>query len=149
MWSVTRVNRRMKKIFYYENHPVRRVLIVGFGISGQSVLSYLQAYQLNCEIYDRVKAVADYSCYTRWDEVNLNRYDLIVLSPGVPVNQPGFQNLKLYQDKVVSDIELFICHVRRMYIERKKAVKIVAVSGSNGKSTVVSLLHHVLQSHGV
>lgn len=64
---------------------------------------------------------------------------LIVLSPGIPLTAPPVRWARRQGIPVVSELELgsWYCHG-----------KTVAVTGSNGKSTVVSMLGHILQQAG-
>jgi UDP-N-acetylmuramoylalanine--D-glutamate ligase len=57
--------------------------------------------------------------------------DRVVVSPGVPVTVPLLQAARERGIEIVGDIELFA---------REAAAPIIAVTGSNGKSTVISLL---------
>lgn len=58
--------------------------------------------------------------------------DLIVVSPGVPIAHPLIQEAKQRQVAVIGDIELFAWAVR-------PEAKIIAITGSNGKSTVTEM----------
>lgn len=67
--------------------------------------------------------------------------DIIILSPGVPQTVPIVQKAFEMKIPVISEIEFAF---RIMNPESK----IIAVSGSNGKSTTVSLIHHLLTVAG-
>ncbi|MBN1949297.1 MAG: UDP-N-acetylmuramoyl-L-alanine--D-glutamate ligase, partial [Candidatus Cloacimonetes bacterium] len=66
----------------------------------------------------------------------------IIVSPGVPLNIPILQAASQRGIELISEIELGF---------RLKAAdsSIIAVTGSNGKSTTVSLIHHLLTQAGV
>lgn len=142
----------IKPVFYYQEHHIRKVLVVGLGISGISVVQYLNAYVVDIEIFDQNTRNDHYVIdYDVFDKIDLEAYDLIVVAPGIPINRSPFNQLKSHWHKVVGDIELFSAHVMQKMQEeqeKQKAQKIIAVTGSNGKSTVVSLLYHILNSLG-
>lgn len=68
--------------------------------------------------------------------------DVIALSPGVPATTPLLVDAGL---PIVSEIELFALGV----YTRWKAPKIIAITGSNGKTTTTALTAHLLNSAGV
>jgi UDP-N-acetylmuramoylalanine--D-glutamate ligase len=63
--------------------------------------------------------------------------DLIVVSPGVPANLPALQAARTRKIPVWSEIELAWRLLRG---------KLVAITGSNGKTTTTALVAHILQS---
>ena len=67
--------------------------------------------------------------------------DFIIVSPGIPLNIPILQKAKAKNIKLISEIEFG-------YLLKSPTSKIIAVTGSNGKSTTVSLIHHILQTAG-
>jgi len=71
---------------------------------------------------------------------HLEQMDLVILSPGVDGQTPRFQKLRQKGIAVISEIE-----VASQYIKNP----ILAVTGTNGKSTTVSLLHHLLLKGGL
>jgi UDP-N-acetylmuramoylalanine--D-glutamate ligase len=68
--------------------------------------------------------------------------DLVALSPGVPKATPQIAAVDV---PVVSEIELFAAGVR----EQAPASKIIAITGSNGKTTTTALTAHLLNGVGV
>jgi UDP-N-acetylmuramoylalanine--D-glutamate ligase len=67
--------------------------------------------------------------------------DVIILSPGIPLSIQILQEAKAKNIEVISEIEFG-------FRIKHPDSKIIAVTGSNGKSTTVSLIHHILQSAG-
>jgi UDP-N-acetylmuramoylalanine--D-glutamate ligase len=70
---------------------------------------------------------------------SLKDVDLIILSPGVNARTPRFQALRDSGIILISEIE-FAYHF--------SPGNIIAVTGTNGKSTTVSLIHHILDQAG-
>ena len=68
--------------------------------------------------------------------------DLVALSPGVPKATPQIAAVDV---PVVSEIELFAAGVR----EQVPGSKIIAITGSNGKTTTTALTAHLLNGAGV
>ena len=68
--------------------------------------------------------------------------DCIIVSPGVPPNTPILREAASRGIEIISEIEFG-------YRIKSPASKIIAVTGSNGKSTTVSLIHHLLLQAGM
>jgi UDP-N-acetylmuramoylalanine--D-glutamate ligase len=71
---------------------------------------------------------------------NLAAHDLVVVSPGVPANAPLLEQARKLDIPVWSEIELAWRFLRG---------KLVAITGSNGKTTTTSLIAHILQTAGI
>jgi len=70
----------------------------------------------------------------------LLKMDMIVKSPGVPENAPIIKALREERVPIVSEID-FAC--------RYFSGEIIAITGSNGKTTTTSLIHHILETAGM
>ncbi|TAE47013.1 MAG: UDP-N-acetylmuramoyl-L-alanine--D-glutamate ligase [Bacteroidetes bacterium] len=66
--------------------------------------------------------------------------DIIVKSPGIPGTAPLVQELRAAGKEVISEIE---------FASRYTDVPVLAITGSNGKTTTTSLVYHLLRSAGV
>jgi len=66
--------------------------------------------------------------------------DLVVKSPGVPKKAELIRKLKSKHIQVVSEIE---------FASRYTNAKIIAITGSNGKTTTTSLVYHLLMQAGL
>ncbi len=71
--------------------------------------------------------------------VNFTDTDLVVKNPGVPVSSPYLRRAQEANIAVETDISLFL---------RLCPSPLVAVTGSKGKSTTASAVHHCLRSAG-
>ena len=119
----------------------RRALVIGLGTTGLSCVRHLRDRNVTVTVVDSRQVPPELErCRTEHPEVSVTlggfRHDLladideVVLSPGVPVAEPIVQDALQRQLSVIGDIELFA---------RANTVPVVAISGSNGKSTVTSL----------
>ena len=69
--------------------------------------------------------------------------DCLVVSPGVPLATPEIAAFRRQGGEVVGDVELFARTLS------PHAVKIIAITGSNGKSTVTELCGHLCRHVGL
>ena len=73
------------------------------------------------------------------------KFEALIVSPGVPLNRhPIAAKARAAGTPIIGDIELFA--------QARAALsphKVVGVTGTNGKSTTVSLIHHILQTAGI
>ena len=75
----------------------------------------------------------------------LSRFDSIVVTPGLPLNQhPIAARARDAGIEIIGDIELFA----RARPELPPH-KVVGITGTNGKSTTTALIHHILKTAGV
>ncbi|WP_291720896.1 UDP-N-acetylmuramoyl-L-alanine--D-glutamate ligase [Bernardetia sp.] len=66
--------------------------------------------------------------------------DLIIKSPGIPETAPIMEAIRLEHIEVVSEIE---------FASRFISGQIIAITGTNGKTTTTLLTHHLLKSAGL
>ncbi len=66
--------------------------------------------------------------------------DLVVKSPGIPDKVALIQELKKKNIEVISEIE---------FASRYTDSKIIAITGSNGKTTTTSLMYHIMKEAGL
>ncbi len=127
-----------------------RTLILGAGPTGQAALRHLQRLGQDCAVWDTRSDTQIKSTFTSafpdvsfgmgsLDASYLNQFDEIVVSPGVAPSTPGLAETSTRQ---VSDIQLF----RRAWPESRR---LVAITGSNAKSTVTTLVGEILNAAGI
>jgi UDP-N-acetylmuramoylalanine--D-glutamate ligase len=77
--------------------------------------------------------------------LDLTGFAGVVVSPGVPLNRhPIAEHAAQYGVPVIGDIEIFAQARPNL-----PAHRVVAITGTNGKSTTTALVHHLLQSAAV
>ena len=125
-------------------------LVIGLGISGQSCLRYLLAQQEPVRALDtrtqppgivEVKqAFADVPMHLgSWNENWLGEARRLIVSPGIAISTSEIARQSAAGKEVIGDIELFA---------RAASVPVAAITGSNAKSTVTTLLGEVAVACG-
>lgn len=115
------------------------ILILGLGVTGLSCARFLSRKNIPFRLMDNCDNPPQLSNYLKAfpaDWLKLGKFDPswlaeakeIILSPGISRMHAALQQ---YSIKVISDIELFQRHTKK---------PIIAITGSNGKSTVTALL---------
>ena len=131
----------MNNIIGYKNKDVG---ILGLGISGLAAAKVLLNSNANVFAFDDLKdkppslPKSTWINYQKWPWLKLSA---LVVSPGIPINKnvkhKAIQLALEHDVKIINDIDLFV--------ETKPKAKIVGITGTNGKSTTVALLHHILK----
>ncbi|GAA5218909.1 UDP-N-acetylmuramoyl-L-alanine--D-glutamate ligase [Corallincola platygyrae] len=119
----------------------QQIVIVGLGQSGVSCARFLRARGACPLLMDTRESPAAYeaatdlhgmpTCFGGLNEDMLLTAELIVVSPGLSLKLPALDKAIEAGIDVVGDIELFA---------REVTAPVVAITGSNGKSTVTTLL---------
>ena len=113
----------------------KKFLIYGYGKSGSSAHNYLKKFN-KILIYDDNKKPNKF--YTSIKKIKITKFDYIVLSPGIDINQCKLKNyLKRNKNKIITDLDIF-------YLNNQKNLKI-SITGTNGKSTTAKLLFEILK----
>lgn len=81
----------------------------------------------------------------RWEEgqhdmAKLGRAELVIKSPGIPDSARAVKHFLENGVPVISEIE---------YASRHTNAKLIAITGSNGKTTTALLTHHILKNAGL
>ena len=130
----------------------RRTLVVGLGKTGLSVARYLSGRGLPVAIVDsraeppglealRADLPADVALFLGgFEAAAFERAEQIIVSPGVALATPQIAAARARGVAVIGDIELFA---------QAAAAPVVAITGSNGKSTVTTLLSAMAQRAGL
>lgn len=74
--------------------------------------------------------------------------DLIVVSPGVPLDIPPLKKAKDAGIKIIGELELAYQIIRESKGQRAERTEFLAVTGTNGKSTTTSLLYEMVKNSG-
>lgn len=132
----------------------KRALVVGLGDTGASCVRWLAAHGAKVRGCDsRAEPPHARRIVETFPEVplTLGRFDaadfawaeLIAVSPGVPLATPELAAARAAGKDVVGDVELFARAIA------SSPAKVIAITGSNGKSTVTSLTGHLCRAAGL
>ena len=129
----------------------KRVLVVGLGKSGISAAHFLREQGARVTVSDSRDAVAlaeeipallDAGIMVETGGHGLltfRRSDLIVVSPGVPMDTPELKQVIAFGLPVIGELELASRYLKG---------KVVAITGSNGKTTTTTLVGEILKASG-
>ncbi len=132
--------------------------ILGLGKTGISCFDYLLAHTTKIVCFDDNQRPRDefakcygHSCLVDLDDARWKNLDYIVVSPGVSLYYP--QKHRIYSlignAQIISDVEIFYAHRHNPAFQNiNQTTNFIAVTGTNGKSTICSLAAHILQSLG-
>jgi UDP-N-acetylmuramoylalanine--D-glutamate ligase len=125
-------------------------LVLGLGVTGLSVARYLKRKGIDARFFDSrseppgltaLRGLVPDADVILGDDMRaaLRNVNRIIVSPGVADSEPLLKAARESGIEVVSDIELFA---------REASAPIAAVTGSNGKSTVTTLLSLMCDAAG-
>ena len=129
----------------------KRVLVVGLGKSGVASALFLKSRGARVTVSDakseeqlrgEIPALLDKGIAVEaggHGERTFRQQDFIVVSPGVPIDQPMIVQAKQFGIPVIGEIELAARYLQG---------HIVAITGSNGKTTTTSLAGDVIAASG-
>ncbi|MBB5339447.1 UDP-N-acetylmuramoylalanine--D-glutamate ligase [Edaphobacter lichenicola] len=130
----------------------KRVLVVGLGKSGLSAAMFLRGLGARVTVSDTRSAVALAQEIPALLEAGImvesgghglltfRRQDLIVVSPGVPMDTPEVKQVVAFGLTVIGELEL---------ASRYLQGQVVAITGSNGKTTTTTLVGKILSDAGL
>ena len=127
-----------------------RAVVVGLGVTGLSCIRYLDSLGVSLTVMDTRAEPPYLETLSRFyphidlhagslDTAVAKDTDLLVMSPGVALTEPAVLEAINAGVEVVGDIELFA---------RDCTAPVIAVTGSNGKSTVTTLIGRLAEAAG-
>ena len=130
----------------------KKVLVVGLGKSGLAAALFLRHKGALVTVSDvrsaeslakEIPALLEEGIMVEAGGHGLltfRRQDLIVVSPGVPLNTPELAQVRSFGLPVIGELELAARFLKG---------KIIAITGSNGKTTTTALVGEILQAAGL
>jgi len=116
-----------------------RVLVLGMEKSGRAAAEFLLARGAVVTPAD-MKAQDLPGFCLQSEELFDEAWDLIVPSPGVPLDLPGLQRARGRGVPVVGEVEFSAPYLKG---------PVIGITGSNGKTTTTSLVGHILRNAGI
>ena len=131
-------------------HPSdQKALVLGFGVSGQACVRYLHRHGYHVQVIDDCAHAQDLVTWAGFDRLEWRQSldiawaqaaEVVIASPGFAPHHPIVESLVDLGIDIVSDLDGLI--------EAAQA-PVIVVTGTNGKSTVVTQLAHVLEAQGL
>lgn len=138
----------MKKNLHY--------CILGLGITGISCLNFLITTEVNKITAVDIKKTKEFlELQDQYSTVHFilgefkipDDVDILVISPGIDPLLPVIQQALLRGVKITNDINIFLEHIS--ILKRSKNIQIIAITGTNGKTTVVNILANMAKENGL
>lgn len=107
-------------------YDLHKIVIVGAGVAGQGVMELAESKNIKAEFYV--------------NKFSLRNADLAVVSPGIPLDHEIFSYCRNDNIPVIGEIEFGYCFNDK---------PIIAVTGTNGKTTTVELLNKIFEKAGI
>jgi UDP-N-acetylmuramoylalanine--D-glutamate ligase len=128
----------------------KRVLVVGLGKSGLAAAQFLKEQGATVTVSDARPATLIKELPSLLEQgfavetgshglLTFRRQDLIVVSPGVPMSTPELMQVKALGMRIIGEMEL-----GSQYLQGE----IIAITGSNGKTTTTTLMGEILKAAG-
>jgi UDP-N-acetylmuramoylalanine--D-glutamate ligase len=129
----------------------KRVLVVGLGKSGLAAARFLKARGARVTVSDARPAMLIAELSDLLDQgfmveagshglLTFRRQDLIVVSPGVPMTTPELAQVRAMGAHIIGELELGALFLQG---------QVVAITGSNGKTTTTSLVGKIFEDAGL
>jgi UDP-N-acetylmuramoylalanine--D-glutamate ligase len=130
------------------------IVVVGLGDTGLSAARWLLAHGARVTVADSRTAPPNADLLAHelpgvalragpFDDASFADADLLVTSPGVPLATPAIAAFRRRGGEVVGDIELLARAIAG------DGSRVIAITGSNGKSTVTKLVGHLCAASGL
>lgn len=125
----------------------KKILILGIGLTGISCMNFFLKKGVTPKIMD--ESIKPYNLNNIPKNVQYKlgslekswilEADLIIISPGISSFKPILIEARILGIEIISDIELF---------SREAKAPIISITGTNGKSTVATMVKNIAQKSG-
>ena len=141
----------MKLIASQMKNKIRQLkLVFGLGVTGYSCVSYLVEQGFDVVVFDtRSNPPLLEKIYCEFPQVEvylgeiddevLEQVDQVIASPGISLKTPLLKSISDSGVEIIGDIQLFVSQAK---------APIIAITGSNGKSTTTCLIAHMFEKAG-
>lgn len=136
------------------NFENKKILILGYSVTGVSVAKFLTSLGAKCFITElegeeggcaveisKLREAGIQIEFGGHSPEFINGSNLTITSPGIPPSAGIFKILDEKNIEYISDIEL-----THRFLTGKNSPKMVAITGTNGKTTTTMLLSHIMSS---
>lgn len=129
---------------------VRRILMLGFGATGRAVCEFAIRHSLSVHVSEQGQLSREQQNWLHEHDIPfehsghtskfLPNADVLVLSPGIPFQHPVLEEARQKGVLVLSEIDFALSLLGNC--------PVIAVTGTNGKSSTVEVIGRILQSLG-
>ena len=127
-----------------------KIAVLGLGLTGQSCVRFLLQQGITPTLFD-TRTAFNVSTITEqfgsvalnlgtFDGVDFSQFEILLVSPGIAISHPAIKAAAKSGCLIWGDIELFGHFVQ---------VPVIAITGSNGKTTVTTLLGEMANQAGI
>ena len=132
----------------------KKILILGFARSGYDAAKYLinknnqvivtDKKEIKDEKYNELKELGvQFVMNDSKTDILDNKFDYLIKSPGVQIDNPYVIKAKQLHIEVINEVEMAYRIIRKEH-----NIKLIAITGSNGKTTTTTLIYDMLkESH--
>ncbi len=133
---------------YIDTLANKKIAILGLGVSGLSCVSFLTKFRIVPFVMDNnldskgvkhVKLKWPKIAVYQMDDQMMFTADMLIISPGIALSTPALVEAKKRGIEIIGDVELFA---------RINQKPVIAITGSNGKTTVTQLVTQLLNDAG-
>lgn len=130
----------------------KKVLVVGLGISGRSAVQFLLKQGADVFCFDKDKNLKNHDEIKLFildgslkfieslDDLKAEDFDLIVVSPGISLDETLREEAKKAHVEIIGEMELGARYLKN---------RAIGITGTNGKTTVTLLIEHVLNASSI
>lgn len=112
------------------------ILVIGYGVSGKAATAFLRSKGEKVVVVDQK---VEEGVLSDSADLSLKEFKQVVISPGIPQKHPLVQKALAQNIEVIGEIELGLRHLPN---------RCFGITGSNGKTTTVTLTTHLLNAAG-
>ena len=113
-----------------------KIAILGYGVEGKSAEKFLKS-SLSCRTAKCWIEIRDVKKQGKGYLKNLDKFDMVVRSPGIPFLSPEIQRAKKAGVEITSTTKLFFQNAKGI---------LVGITGTKGKGTTATLLYKILKA---
>lgn len=130
------------------NFDGKNILVLGLGRTGISIAKALIQQKANVCCYDdEIKTNLDnidIKVCNNISEIDFHKIDGLAVSPGIqfswPMSHQVVKAARMHFIPIFSDLDIFLSCLNQRQ-------KVIAITGTNGKSTTTALIYHILRSN--
>lgn len=113
-----------------------KYLVIGYGVTGKAIASYLEKNNLDYLIYDQ--EVINHKKYISYEKLkdSLPLFEFGIKSPGINKESIPYALIKILCKEIISEIDFAFLHCRSKHL--------IGVTGSNGKTSLCTYLQTYL-----